>query len=33
MKCKIHEYEHHKDCKYCNDSKLWVDDEEKEKPK
>jgi len=28
MKCKIHGYEHHKDCRYCNDVNLWIPDDE-----
>ena len=29
MKCKVHGYKHHEDCRYCNDFTRWVVDDYK----
>ena len=27
MKCKVHGYKNHKNCRYCTTWKLWVSDD------
>jgi len=27
MKCRIHGYEHHRNCKYCTNQTKWVNDD------